>query len=783
MGTAKVEKVLIATHAEDRDALLKTLQEEGLLHISDSVREDGNQPTRDDYGMRTKGGEKNKDVTYQGSPKDSEGFFQVEEDFSGTLQRLTQGITFLSAYAGKRKGGGMFSVKPSLPTDEFSRRVSELNVPGKLKRIGEMSARVSGLEKEERFIKSELEILSPWQTLPHPPREYSSLKKTDVRFISVQAEEKEALEALLEPFTVSVGEAGTQGKTNLLVLLAPREETAEVDDVIKSKGIRTYPLEKFGKKVNEEISDRDKRLEQISLERKGITEEAHAMSAELSGFETAFDFYDNERLRIEERSKLTRSEKASFIEGWVREKDYKRLEKIVHEFPASEVVKAKPREDEQAPVALENATVLKPFEMLMNLYGSPDGREADPTPFMTPFFAVFFGLCMTDAGYGLIITLVTAYLIWIKKIRGNLIWILFYGGITTIIGGALTSSWFGNLPDMLGIPWLVKFRNAFVWFDPIKDPMPFLYLSLAAGYIQMVFGVAIEFFDNLRLRNIAAALFEALPWLLIFVCVPLIIVAGTGAIPKWLGLPLLILVLVSAGVSIVLSNRPGHTSVTSAILFWAVITAGLLALAKAAGGIPFPGKIIKGVLIGLLAALWLYTVFKGLSEKNLKAAGIVLGILGVASLVLYVTGVTGSNAFLIIVFILNLLFAMMVLKTWGGRLAWGLYGIYSNATGVLGIVLSYVRLMALGMMTGGIATAFNLIAWMLGGIPVVSIVLILAVLVIGHGYNLVMSALGAFVHSLRLQYVEFFPRFFTGGGLKFEPFEFKTRYIKVIRRT
>lgn len=773
MGTAKVEKILIATHVDDRDALLKTLQEEGLLHISDSK-----DIAESETGEKTDTEKKSKEEHL--SLRDEK---EAEEDFSGTLQRLTQGITFLSSYAGKRKGGGMFSVKPTLPTEEFSKRVDELDIPEKLKRIGEMSEASSRLEKEERFIKSELEILSPWQALPHPPQEYASLKKADVRFLAIQAEELQTLKALLEPFTVSVSEVDEQAKTNLVVLIAPKEEAAQVDDVIKSKGLRTYPLEKFGNKVVEEISEREKRLEQISLERKKITDEARTMSAELSGFETALDFFDNERLRSEELSKLTHSRRASYIEGWVRTKDFKKLEKIVHEFPASEVVKAKPREDEPAPVALENAEVIKPFEMLLNLYGSPDGREADPTPFMTPFFAVFFGLCMTDAGYGLIITLVTAYLIWVRKIRGNLIWILFYGGITTIIGGALTSSWFGNLPDMLGIPWLVKFRDALVWFDPIKDPMPFLYLSLAAGYFQMVFGVAIEFFDNLRLRNVAGALFEALPWLLIFVCVPLLIVSGSGALPKWLGLPLLILVLVSVAVSIVLSNRPGHTSVTSAILFWAVITAGLLALAKAAGGIPIPGMIIKGILIGLLAALWLYTVFKGLSEKNLKAAGIALGILGLASLVLYVTGVTGSNAFLIIVFILNLLFAMMVLKSWGGRLAWGLYGIYSNATGVLGIVLSYVRLMALGMMTAGIATAFNLIAWMLGGIPVVSVILILAVLVIGHGYNLVMSALGAFVHSLRLQYVEFFPRFFTGGGLRFEPFEFKTRYIKVIRRT
>ncbi|NLI97184.1 V-type ATP synthase subunit I [bacterium] len=763
MGTAKVEKVLIATHIEEREALLKTLQEEGILHISET-------------SSLTEEGEEGK----EGLERTTED--KQSEEVKDTLTRLSQAITFLTNYAGKRKGGGLFSQKPQLPLDEFNIRVTELDIPRKIRRVGELTEMSSALEKEERTLRTELELLEPWTGLKNAPADYTNLKKTSARF--VHATTKDEFLTFMRMLEATAADVESVDESRgMHVVLFHTQETERVEDAIKSAGLKTFQLERFAKPIREEIEHRRSRMGNIKERREGLITEARQMSAELSGFETALDFYDNERLRKEESGRLARSEKAAFIEGWVRSRDRKKLEKIVHEFSASDVVPLTPAEDEQYPVALDNAPVIKPFEMLMNLYGSPDGSEADPTPFMTPFFAVFFGLCMTDAGYGLIITLTAAFLIWVKKIRGNLIWILFYGGITTIIGGALTSSWFGNLPDMLGMPWLVKFRDALTWFDPIKDPMPFLYLSLAAGYLQMVFGVAIEFFDNLRLKNLAAALFEALPWLLIFISVPLLVASGMAIIPGFLSVPLLILILVSAGVSIVLSNRPGPTSVTSAILFWAVVTMGLVALAKAAGGLPFPGRLLKGLLLGSLGALWLYTVFKGLSEKTLKAAGIIIGALGLACTVLYVTGLLGSNGFLIVVFIINILFPMMVLKGWGTRIAWGAYGIYSNATGVLGIVLSYVRLMALGMMTAGIATAFNLIAWMLGGIPVVSVILILAVLVIGHGYNLVMSALGAFVHSLRLQYVEFFPRFFSGGGLRFEPFELKTRYINVTRRT
>jgi len=427
--------------------------------------------------------------------------------------------------------------------------------------------------------------------------------------------------------------------------------------------------------------------------------------------------------------------------------------------------------------------MVKPFEMIMNLYGTPDGREADPTPFMAPFFALFFAMCLTDAGYGLIITAVTAYLIWGKKIRNDLVWILFYGGVLTIFTGAATGSWFGNIHEKLAISWFVELRNVLTWFDPLKDPMPFFYISLGAGFFQMMFGMGIAVVDGLRTKRYGHALFEVLPWFLIYLGIPLMIAAAMGVLPAWSGLPILILIIASLGVSLVLSSRPSSTSPTSAILLWAAMTAALLAATKGAGLIPLPGILLKGVLLGTVAALWLYTVFKGLSEKTLKVGGIVFGILGVAATVLYVTGIAGSNLFLAVVFIFNLVFSLSVLKGWGGRIMWGVYSVYSNTTGVLGIILSYVRLMALGMVTAGIAMAFNEIAWMLDGIPVLSVILITIVLIVGHAYNLAMSALGGFVHTLRLQYVEFLPQFFTGGGTPFEPFKLKTRYVKVTRRT
>lgn len=111
------------------------------------------------------------------------------------------------------------------------------------------------------------------------------------------------------------------------------------------------------------------------------------------------------------------------------------------------------------------------------------------------------------------------------------------------------------------------------------------------------------------------------------------------------------------------------------------------------------------------------------------------------------------------------------------RLLKGLYGIY-NISGWLSDILSYSRLLALGLATGVIATVFNQMGSMLGG-GVLGAIFFTAVFLVGHAMNLAINALGAYVHTNRLQYVEFFGKFYEGGGRKFTPFSTKTKYFKI----
>lgn len=115
-------------------------------------------------------------------------------------------------------------------------------------------------------------------------------------------------------------------------------------------------------------------------------------------------------------------------------------------------------------------------------------------------------------------------------------------------------------------------------------------------------------------------------------------------------------------------------------------------------------------------------------------------------------------------------------KNWFKRTLKGAYALY-GVTGYLSDILSYSRLLALGLATSVISSVFNQMGTMAGS-GVFGVLIFIVVFLIGHTLNLAINALGAYVHTNRLQFVEFFGKFYNGGGRKFEPFAVKTKYFK-----
>ncbi len=168
--------------------------------------------------------------------------------------------------------------------------------------------------------------------------------------------------------------------------------------------------------------------------------------------------------------------------------------------------------------------------------------------------------------------------------------------------------------------------------------------------------------------------------------------------------------------------------------------------------------LVGGAVVYLLT-MPMFTQMLGLSFTMPAEAGKVSGIIAIAA-ALGIILTSGRES-----------------KSWFKRILKGLYGVY-GVTSYLSDILSYSRLLALGLATSVISSVFNKMGSMLGD-SIFGVIVFILVFAVGHSLNLAINALGAYVHTNRLTFVEFFGKFYEGGGRKFAPFTEETSYFTV----
>ena len=119
-------------------------------------------------------------------------------------------------------------------------------------------------------------------------------------------------------------------------------------------------------------------------------------------------------------------------------------------------------------------------------------------------------------------------------------------------------------------------------------------------------------------------------------------------------------------------------------------------------------------------------------------------------------------------------------KNIGGKVIGGFGSLY-NIIQYMSDVLSYSRLMALALASYVIAMVFNILASLVGGTSFFGVILFVFVFLFGHAFNMGVNLISTYVHGARLQYLEYFNRFYVGGGSPFKPFTVKTRFIDIIK--
>lgn len=323
-------------------------------------------------------------------------------------------------------------------------------------------------------------------------------------------------------------------------------------------------------------------------------------------------------------------------------------------------------DENKVPTKLKNKALIQPFESLTSMYAMPKYEEIDPTPWMAPFYFVFFGMMVADTGYGLIILLASTiglHFIPLKRNIKTFLRLFQILSFSIIFWGIIYGSAFGaDLPFQL--------------LNPTEDFMTIFMISLVFGGIQLFTGLFLAAKENIKKKDYLSAVREGFSW--------------------------------------------------------------------------------QGILIGILMiALGAMIV----DSEAIKNSGIVLAVV---------------NALLIVGI------PIIQSKSKVGGFFSGLYDLY-GITGYIGDFVSYSRLMALGISGGSIAMAFNLLVGTLP--PVARFTIGIVLLVVLQALNIFLSMLSAYVHAARLQYVEFFGKFFEGGGKAFQPFKTEEKYINIHKKS
>ncbi len=513
-------------------------------------------------------------------------------------------------------------------------------------------ARQAELANREKELAEQIEALTPWGEFdPVDVRQQMAAAGCEMHFFTAPTK---AFKKEIEPnFTV---EAVNEVKGLTYFVAITRGEALQLPaTAVVLPEASLSALQAEHEQVAAALAETTSQLQQLTA----------AHTAELQAYREQLQSrmnFDNVRFGTE----TTADDHLMVLRGWVPAKKQDEMQAAFADSGAWFEF-ADPQPDDDIPICLKNNRFFRLFEMFTELYMLPKYNELDLTPFLAPFYILFFGLCLGDSGYGLFITLGVLAIKFFKKdlSKGmkaamNLLLIL---GLSAFFCGLLSGAFFGfNLYD-LNVPLFDRIGNAVH-----LDNSQMFNLSLILGFIQIIFGMCLKAYNRTIQFGFRYSL-STIGWMMVILSLAVILLLPAySGIAKWFTIAGFVLAFCY--------NNPARY------------------------------------------------------EKN-PATGFLINV--------------GT----------------------------GLWDAYNTATGMLGDMLSYVRLFALGLSGGILATVFDSLATGLApDNAILGPIVMVLIFVVGHALNMFMNVLGAFVHPMRLTFVEFFKNAgYEGGGNAYSPFK------------
>lgn len=644
----KMSKITLLGMEEQRKALIKSLMELGAVEIS-AVDE-----------------KEYEDVAHHPVVQDE------LSSIEGSIADVHAALESLNKYCPEKKG--LFQSRREITISEFDKTLGNKDkIWEVVKKVREQEEYLIQLKAEENRLNNIYSSLLPWGELLVPLQTIGTQKTvfqlgTIPAVIDWELIEPELYETA--PYS-KIDRIHSDKDQHYVYVLCHKYMEQECLSYLKSRGFNRVAFTGLSGTVPENLEILKNRLKELSTIRENTIDQIKGLKDARKHIEVLCDALGMEQGRIRAMGKVLKTKKAFLIKGWIPEKLAAYAKEWLENQYTVSVEVTEPEENEEFPVLLENKGMAEAGELVTAMYSLPNSREIDPNVVMAPFFILFFGLMLSDGGYGIIMALLAGLILKRYKLEDGtrkFMKLMLYCGISTIFWGAMFGGWFG-------IDYFVQYA---AWFNVTEDPELMLSWSFLFGMIHMFAGLGVRAANLIRRKKYMDALFDAGFWYITFI----------------------------------------------------------------------------GFALFLLPYVPRVDPVKTVSLVNL---GKYLLIIGTAFLIL----TQGRDK-----------------KSIFGKFFSGVASLY-NLVSFLSDVLSYSRLLALGLATSIIATIVNQMAFMFDFPAVLKIIAAAIILIVGHLINFAINALGAYVHSCRLQFLEFFGKFYQGGGDAFDPLKINTKYIIV----
>ncbi|MEG0575716.1 MAG: V-type ATP synthase subunit I [Anaerovoracaceae bacterium] len=571
----------------------------------------------------------------------------------------------------------LFTTRRPMKVGEFQETVAKLEkIKNSVHEVLVLKDKIQRSQDEINRLNAELSSVTPWVNYDIPLQiEGTKRTRFTLGVIPVSVDIAKLIKKIEEHTgETHIVEVNRDKEMVYLVAITMKDLDEDVLIALKQKGFSPISFMHLKGTAIESTDYLKAQIKKKEDNVKSLIEEVRELMSIKPVLECYHDYLVMACDKEKAKERLLKTNRTFNLEGWVP---------VNCEEAVSNVLKqndciyeySDPKPDEEVPVLTVNNGFVQPFEAITDMYSAPAYRGVDPTKYFAFFYVLFFGIMLSDAGYGIVMAIACFVVLKKFELEGmthKMVKLFFFCGLSTVFFGAMFGGWFG---DFFQVAAKTLFNKEItiepLWFNPLQDPTRLLIYSLIIGVVHLFLGMGIKAGMLIKEGRLKDAVFDIFTWYLVI-----------GGLALWLG-----------------------------------------------GGMVATGLVPIGKWMTIVGAVVL--VLTGGRDK--KGVGKVIGGLG------------------------------------------ALY----NITGYVSDILSYSRLLALGLATGVIAQVVNTMGSIAGG-GVVGLIVMIVAFVVGHTFNLAINALGAFVHSSRLQYIEFFGKFYEDGGEDFAPFMKNTKYIRLI---